>query len=195
MRLGRMMLAVVGAALLLATVVSAASARNLSTSSQAMRTSFARFDFSGGFGTLECEVVIEGSFHSRTTTKTVGTLVGYVTAGNITRCARGGGTIDRETLPWHVRYAGFGGTLPNIVTIFANTSGLSFRVREPTFGITCQVTGATSTVSLVRTTATGATASATVSGTAPCSGIDGTLSSSTTSVDNRAGARITVTLI
>jgi hypothetical protein len=190
-----MMVAVVGATVLLASLVSVASARSLSSSSQGLRASFTAMEYAGGFGTARCELVVEGSFHGRTTQKSVGTLVGYITAGNVTRCPSGGATIDRASLPWHVRYAGFTGTLPNILTISATGSGLSFRLREPTFGVTCQVTGATVAVTFTRTTSTGATASVSVSGTAPCSGIGGTLSGTTTNVDNGAGARITVTLI
>jgi len=190
-----MTLAVVGATVLLASLVGVASARSLSSSSQGLRASYASLEFAGGFGTVRCEVVVEGSFHGRTTQKSVGTLVGYITAGNVTRCASGGVTVDRATLPWHVRYAGFSGTLPNISAISATESGLSFRAREPTFGVTCQVTNASASVTFTRETATGATTNVSVSGTAPCSGINGTLTGTTTNVDNGAGARITVTLI
>ncbi|MFL5817249.1 MAG: hypothetical protein ACJ76L_06565 [Conexibacter sp.] len=193
MRLGRAILVVVGATVLLTALVGAASARNLSASSLSLRASFARLNFSGGFGTLECEVVLEGTFHSRTITKTVGTLSGFITAGNITRCARGAATIDRESLPWHVRYAGFTGTLPTIATISATASGLAFRVREPTFGVTCQASAASATVTF--RLSSGVLTEATVSGTTSCAPSSGTLSGTTTNVDNRAGARITVTLI
>lgn len=179
---------------MLAALVGAASARKFSTSSQAVRATFRRLDYSGGFGTAECEVVIEGTFHRRRAAKLAGMLMGYLTAGNVTRCARGGATIDREMLPWHLRYTGFTGTLPNITSIAATASGLAFRMREPIFGVTCRVTGASTSVTL-RLGAGRAATEASVSGTTSCSGITGTLSGSTTSVDNRAGARITVTLI
>ncbi|MFL5817252.1 MAG: hypothetical protein ACJ76L_06580 [Conexibacter sp.] len=194
MKLGKMMVAVVGATVLLASVVGMASARNLSTSSQGLRASFARLDFVGGFGTAECEVVVEGSFHSRTIVKSVGTLSGFITAANITRCIRGGATVLRETLPWHIRYAGFAGTLPNITSITATISGIAFRIREPAFGVTCLAT--TSGASIVfHREASGATTSVTAGATNSCSGVNGTLNGNTTAVDNGSGARITVTLI
>jgi len=195
MKLGKLLIAVVAATVVLGALAGPASARNISISSVFKRAIWSRIDFAGGFGTVECELVLELTWHSRTFPKVVGTLLGYVTAGTITRCARGGATINRETLPWHDRYASFGGTLPNILFFIKTLSGLSWRVREPTFGVTCQVTGASANVSYARTTATGAVASASVSGTAPCSGISGTLSGTTTNVDDRAGNRLTILLI
>ncbi|HKG02340.1 MAG TPA: hypothetical protein VKB03_04115 [Conexibacter sp.] len=192
MKLGKLLLAVVGATVLLGALVGSASARNLSVSSVTTRLIFSSM-YSGGFGTVTCDRVYETTYHSRTSTKTAGTLLGYITAGNVTRCSRGGATIDRGTLPWHRRYESFTGTLPNILTQSELVSGASWRIREPTFGITCQVTGAT-----VRDTYTltgGTVTRADVSGTAPCSGINGTLSGSTTNVENMTGGRITITLI
>jgi hypothetical protein len=193
------MLAVVGATVLLAGLVGSASAGRLSTSSQRLRATWARLNFSGGFGTLECEVVVEGSFHERTISKTTGTLSGFITAANITRCASGAGTVLRETLPWHVRYASFTGTLPNISTIAARIIGAGFSLRDPGTGATCLVRAATSVfvVTFLRE-ASGATSSVSASGVAVCRGIlefEGELTGTTTNVDDRAGNRITVTLI
>jgi hypothetical protein len=193
MKLGKLLLAVITATVLFWALVGSASARNFSISSQSKRATFAALEFAGGFGTVRCEVVLELTFHSRTFTKTVGTLLGYVTAANVTRCASGGATIDRETLPWHDRYERFTGTLPNILTISKLISGFSWRYREPTFGVTCQVTNAT--LRNTYTLTAGVVTRADLSGTAPCSGINGTYRGSTTNVDNRAGARLTITLI
>ena len=173
MKLGKTCLAVVGATVLLSALVGTASAGRLSTSSQRIRASFARVNFAGGFGTVECEVAVEGSFHERTLSKTVGTLSGFITAANITRCARAGGTVLRETLPWHVQYQSFTGALPRIATISAKIIGWSVGVREPTFGVTCLATG-NATVNFTRETATGATTEVAVSGTTPCSGFAST---------------------
>jgi len=197
-RLGKMMLAVVGATVLLAGLVGSASARNLSTSSQLLRASWTRVDFSGGFGTLECEVVVEGSFHGRTISKTVGTLSGFITAAAVIRCARGGATVLRESLPWHVQYASFTGRLPNITTIGATIVGVSFSIRDPGTGSTCLARAINPIMTFGRE-ASGATTSASVSGTAVCRGpfieVEGELGGTTTNVDNRSGSRITVTLI
>lgn len=195
MKLAKLFIAVAGATVLLGALVGSASARTFSVSSDRTRATFSRMDFSGGFGTIECEVVLELTFHSRTLTKSVGTLLGLITAGTVTRCARGGATIDQASLPWHTRYASFTGTLPNILTITKTISGFSWRYREPTFGITCQVTGATLAASYTRNTATRAVTEFSVSGTASCSGVNGTFSGRTTNIDDRAGNRLTVTLI
>jgi len=192
MRLGRLMVAVFGATVLLTALVGAASAGRLSTSSQRLRATWARLNFGGGAGTVECEVVAEGSFHERTISKTVETLSGFITSANITRCSRGSATVLRESLPWHVRYASFTGTLPNITTIMARVFGVSFNIREP-FGVTC-LSRATASIAFNRE-AGGATTSATASGEGVCGGAVGNFSGTTSSFDNGSGTRITVTLI
>jgi hypothetical protein len=189
------MLASAGATVLLAAVVGTSSAGRLEASSRSVRASWTRFDFSGGFGTIECEVVVNGAFHERTIAKIAGALTGYVTAANITRCARGGATVLRETLPWHVRFSGFSGTLPNITGTSARVVGLAFSVREP-FGVTClaRVTAeAPATITFSLSSGTVTTASA--GGEVLCGGSAAALRATTSNVDNGTGSRLTVTLI
>jgi hypothetical protein len=196
-RLGKAIVAVGGAAVLLVALVGTASAGRLSTSSLSVKATWARLSYSGGFGTLECEVVVEGSFHARTIAKVAGALSGFITSASITRCARGGATVLRETLPWHVQYASFAGTLPNITSIGARVIGLAFRIREPTFGITClsrSTTEAPGTITFSRE-AGGATTTAVAGGTIPCESFSGTLGGTSSSLDNGSGTRVTVTLI
>jgi hypothetical protein len=136
MKLSKLLLAVVGATVLLGALVSSASAGRLSNSSTTLRATWARMDFTGGFGTVECEVTLEGSLHSRTIAKVARALIGNITAASVSSpCRRGGATILRETLPWHVTYNSFAGTLPNITNILTDVVGASFRIREPTFGV------------------------------------------------------------
>lgn len=137
MRLIRNLCTLVGAGALLAVLVGVASAGRLSTSNQSLTAGFTRINFAGGFGTVECEASVEGSFHGRTIAKTVGSLTGVITAANVARCSRGGATVLRETLPWHIQYEGFAGALPNITSVRAHIIGVAFRIREPTFGVTC----------------------------------------------------------
>jgi hypothetical protein len=193
MMLRKPLLASLGATLLLGMLVGSTSARTLSMSSQTFSVSFSRLNFTGGFGTVECSVALGGSWHSRTLGKSVGSLVGYITSGNVSFCARGGGTILRETLPWHVRYSSFAGTLPNIVGIAFKTD-TRFRIREPAFGLTCLFAStpeqqAGLTFSLVGGVIARADRSGTVS-SSDCLGLQATLSGSETNV-----SRITVTLI
>src|SRR5215207_6732433 len=103
MKLSKLLLSVVGTTVLLGALVSSASARNFSISSQTNSALWARLDVRGPFGTIECAVLLAGSFHSRTQTKSIGTLIGYITAGTVQRCPRGGGTINQASLPWHRR--------------------------------------------------------------------------------------------
>jgi hypothetical protein len=91
---------------------------------------------------IACRATIEGSFHSRTLSKVCGQLVGYVTSAAITRpCEVGEGWVQNgseqllngarpTSLPWHIRYDRFTGTLPRIERIrlqFINV-GLLVRV-------------------------------------------------------------------
>jgi hypothetical protein len=132
----KLLLAAVGATVLLGALVSGASARNLSVSNQNIRASFSSVRFSGGFGNTQCHLTIEGSFHSRTMAKTAGTLMGYVTSAILGPCVSGTATVSRETLPWHVRFSGFNGNLPNITSLINHVVGVSWRIREAG-GITC----------------------------------------------------------
>ena len=194
MRFTKVFLGVVGATVLLSALVSSASARNLSSSSLTKTILWRRGDFSGGFGTIECEVLLSGRYHTRTITKTTNSLIGYITEASILRCIRAGATMNRETLPWHLTYQGFGGTLPNITTAIVNLSGASWNIREPTFGATCRVNNATSVGTV--TIAGGAVTRADISGTNRCGAFSGTLAGSETNVAERlGGARITITLI
>ncbi|HEX7289665.1 MAG TPA: hypothetical protein VF250_00945 [Conexibacter sp.] len=131
MKLWKMVFATAAAAALLGVLVSGASARNLSTSNQQIRANFREVRFSGLFGTTVCQVTVEGSFHERTTAKVVGRLVGYITTVRLGPCATGTATVLSETLPWHVQYSGFTGTLPNITRIDAKAINAAFRLRTP----------------------------------------------------------------
>jgi len=123
------------AALLMATAVGTASAGRLSFShAELVRASFAaiRYQLLGITG-AECPVTLESSFHSRTYSKTVGTLVGYVTRASLGRCITGSATILSETLPWHIQYGGFNEALPRPKPI-NNVIGLSLRINNALSG-------------------------------------------------------------
>jgi hypothetical protein len=138
MKLSKLVLAVAASTVLFGALTATASARILSISNQQYRVTWNRLNFTGGFGTVECQVTLEGSLHSRTIAKVLNLLIGYITTAKIRNpCIRGEETILTETLPWHIRYAGFLGTLPNITGIRTNIIGAGFRLREPTFGATC----------------------------------------------------------
>ena len=133
------------AAALLASVVATTSARNLSLSNQRFRVSWQELQFTTpGILTIECHVTLEGSFHYRTFAKNVGRLIGYITRVAIRRPCRNGeawaangteshprlGTLA-NTLPWHITYEGFTGTLPCITSIFLLLRGARFKIHGP----------------------------------------------------------------
>ena len=130
----KVMLVGLGSALVLAGLVATASASWLSSSESAAIVGWSRVDIAGTFGTVECTLVLENVLHGRIFTKTAGRLIGYVEYANASSCSRGGATVLRETLPWHLRFGSFTGTLPNISSISLQVSGIAFRIREPVFG-------------------------------------------------------------
>lgn len=78
-----------------------------------------------------CPMTLEGSFHSATFNKITGSLIGYITRASMeeARCTGGGATFLQETLPWHIRYRGFAGTLPFISAMATDVIGLGIRAR------------------------------------------------------------------
>jgi hypothetical protein len=197
---GKTLLAIAGATILLGALVGSASARNFSVSNQNLRATFRGVEFGGGFGTTRCDITIEGSFHSRTTPKVLRALTGYITRAAFQKpCAVGDASILTATLPWHVTYAGFSGTLPNITAVSANAVGAAFGAMEPAFGFVClsrSTAESPATITFNRE-AGGALTTATAGGTISTScGLNGTLrGTSSTLTLLGATSRITVTLI
>lgn len=197
MKLSKLLLATIGATVLLGALVGSASARSFSTSSQTLRAAFRTVTFRGAFGNIRCPVTLEGSLHSRTIAKVAGSLIGYITAAALGACESGSATILTATLPWHVRYASFTGTLPNIATIRINVINASFQVREPAFTCLARSTEASPAVGTFTREAGGALTTAAISGSVPTScGINGSFESTVDPVTVlNSSTRITVTLI
>src|SRR5215213_5066666 len=121
------------ATLMLAALISSASARNLSISNQQIRSAFRSIEIGAeGLGTQMCDLTLEGSLHSRTMLKVVNSLMGYITRVNTANCSL---TMAILSLPWHVRYVGFSGTLPNITLLMVKISRFSFSFGS--FGFVC----------------------------------------------------------
>ena len=196
MKFGRALFAVVAATVLLGALAATASAARLSSSSQTIRATFREVRFTGGFGTTSCALTVEGSFHSRTIAKVVGSLTGAITRATLGACAQGSATILTASLPWGTRYESFTGTLPSITSIQAAATGPEFSIREPVFGITCLVAGGTLR-GIFNREAGGALTTTAVNGTVATNcGASGTLSGTSNSTTVLGAAtRITVTLI
>jgi hypothetical protein len=101
----------------------------------------------------DCPVTLEGSFHTATVAKINRWLLGYVSSANVAEAScRGvigpeefnGGQpfpvklrVLRETLPWHLQYLSFAGTLPGIASIRVQFVGAAFQVYELVSGGWC----------------------------------------------------------
>jgi len=126
-----LLLASMGAAVLLGALVASASARNFEVSNQRLRASFTNFEIHAPGVTTRCALTIEASLQSRTMAKVAGSLIGYITRADLGACTASTATILTTTLPWHARYSGFSGTLPEISSIITHVIGFSFRFRGP----------------------------------------------------------------
>jgi hypothetical protein len=101
------------------------------------RFSWMQLTFTVAGRVVNCEVRLSGSFHERTIAKTMGALHGAVTeATTINLCSGGEARALRETLPWHLRYASYVGTLPRISRLIVQIIGMSFRI-QPREMIAC----------------------------------------------------------
>jgi hypothetical protein len=146
----RLLLITLTATTALATALAGTSnASRLSSSNQNFRATWSPVSFQtegeGGI-IVECNVTVEGSFHYRTIIKQARSLIGYVTKATIAHpCGGSGeawadngienaglGTIP-NSLPWHLTYEAFEGTLPNI-------TGIRFLVR-PRYTVRTALTG------------------------------------------------------
>jgi hypothetical protein len=130
--------ALVGAAVglvALAAAVDGATASRISVSEQQIRATWSELSFQiQAGGAIRCAVTLEGSFHARTFAKTQGALVGYVTRALLhAPCTNGDIHFlngieagSANTLPWHLRYDSFRGTLPNFTAVRLQLVGLGF---------------------------------------------------------------------
>jgi hypothetical protein len=180
---------------------SVGSARNFSTSDRFFLATFPNAEFLASFDTIRCNLTLEGTLHSRSFAKVVGSLIGYMTrAVATTVCASGSLTILTETLPWHMRYSGFEGTLPRIRRVFTHITGMAFRIREP-FGITCLARSESGEPAIMRfiREESGVLQLAFLEGRIStgmeCGGVQVTLFSLSNALTSPGGMRITVTLI
>jgi hypothetical protein len=134
-------LATLASALVLAALVNVASANRLSLSSQTFRAVWAPIQLEGEGSELDarCNLTMEGTFHSRTFSKVARSLLGVITSAAFGPCEGGGAVVMRETLPWHLMYEGFTGTLPNITGVTFGLVGLGFLLFDIIFRvIQCQ---------------------------------------------------------
>jgi hypothetical protein len=137
----RLMLVTITAALVLAAMVGSASARRFEFSNTGIRAVWPAVSVSGGFGTeITCPVTLEGTLHSRTISKVIGQLIGYITRAIVGEVVCSGGSRMRaltETLSWHIQYSSFTGTLPNITAVNVSLINASFLLFISSLGASC----------------------------------------------------------
>ena len=126
------------AAMLLASALSTASARNLEVSNQNFRVTWSRLEFQSSLATVRCQVTLEGSMHSRTIPKIQGLLIGAITRITIKEESCTGGTARPERPPpWHLTYEGFTGRLPTIESVRFLAQRFQYAIIA--FGATCKM--------------------------------------------------------
>lgn len=155
LRSSKLVLAALIAVCVLAAIVANTSARRLeiSPAERGLRIVWPSYKVLVGWESFEvivaCPVTLEGSLHSRTLSKVCGALVGYITRATVNEGACRAsyepemtGTPAKshflaETLPWHVRYESFTGTLPSIASVTFQVVGAALRVYELPLGESC----------------------------------------------------------
>jgi hypothetical protein len=141
----KLLLAALTATALFAVAVSASANRfEISNFERGFRVVFSSLELSSTAGSeiVRCPVTIEGTWHQRTLLKTSGRLIGFITRAAIgvtePPCSGGVARVLSESLPWHVRYESFTGTLPNITSLKTQIIGAAFQTRVTGgLGITC----------------------------------------------------------
>lgn len=134
---GKLLLAALTSAVMLAVLASTASANRgiqFEPSGAVQGTAGLTWTSSPAGRRFTSLVTLRGSLH-RTIAKTVGALAGVITDCRSTLGEAGLIFIRIEhrcelTLPWHVRYVSFNGTLPNIVSGTLMVLNIGFRHRD-----------------------------------------------------------------
>jgi hypothetical protein len=178
----KLILAALVATCSLGLAVGSATAGRLSTTNTRFRVTWNSMRFADPTGEssiqMSCRVTLEGSFHSSTIRKIAGALIGSITRGAVdSNNCRGTNephriTVLAETLPWHLTYESFAGTLPNITSVTFLVSRYSVQFSSVVFGITafCLYRDAGRAEENVAETATRNTATGAITVNAPVGG-------------------------
>jgi hypothetical protein len=134
-RARRGLLAVVLTASLLALAAGSASATRLAFGEPTFRVAWAPMRFVVSGLTISCHVTLEGSFDHTTIAKVEGSRIGDVTRVSTESCSTPNVSVLTETVPWHVEYGAFTGTLPDISTVTLRVIGMG--VGLTIFGTRC----------------------------------------------------------
>ena len=134
----------------LAALVTTASATSLSITNKNIREVWSSIEFTNAAATIRCRVTVEGTLHENTIAKVERSLIGYITRATLGRPCTGGtawiyngvetnevlgGTLA-NSLPWHITYEGFNGSLPTPEAIRILIVLARFKLRATFLGIT-----------------------------------------------------------
>lgn len=87
---------------------------------------------------ITCEMTLAFSLH-RLISKVEGALAGHVQTASVGRCSGGTARVLNASLPWHIRYRAFTGTLPSPTTILVRIFGTA--MLGEALGVSCLYTG------------------------------------------------------
>lgn len=123
-------------AVALSLLASAAAANHLSINERRFDAKWTALRYIAGGNTVACPLTLEGSFHYSTINKVENSLIGHISRASVGICTGGHSTVLTATLPWHVQFAGFGGSLPNITEVKVKVIGLSLAL-QPEGSVSC----------------------------------------------------------
>ncbi len=134
LRTKRRLLTLLIGALALTAAASTASANSFSVNEDEFEIIWRPLTLEVVIANIECDVTFLGHFHSRTISKTPGTLIADIDHARVANCEGGILAFLDETFPWNLRFESWSGTLPigitNIGIIFNNPR---FRIEASTF--------------------------------------------------------------
>ncbi len=126
----RTLAALVAALALSVATTATATAIRFRASSTQLRLTFPEWTVDVGFEfRVTCPLTLEGALHASTFGKAFRALLGSITSAAVGSCTGGRLAMLTATMPWHVRYEGFAGVLPNIATIGLRLAGMAFQAR------------------------------------------------------------------
>ena len=118
-------------AILLAIGAATATANRLSVSNRNIRAVWTPVDMDN---VIECNLTMEGTFHSATFSKTIGGQIGHITRSAVSNCSESF-TVLTEDLPWPILYQRFTGRLPRIASL--GIAIVSYSLNVGISGIQC----------------------------------------------------------
>ena len=135
----RLTTAALAATLIMLVATAASSANRLSVNNRNIRAVWTKLEFrepGGFFGTVQCPITLEGSFHYWTIVKRERALIGLISRASVNSasCTGGHTTVLTESLPWHGTYQGFIGRLPEIESFKLLLTGVKFKIESAIAG-------------------------------------------------------------